>query len=415
MRLQSLKIAGFRGILDVTLEFPEQVNVLVGVNGVGKSAVLDCTAILLSRLIGRIRSSAGTGRFFSESDINNRFLETRNEIEISFQGMDVRWTVVKTRRTRRKQRITRLDELRSLAEKVRLDLEEDEAATLPLVVYYPVNRAVLDIPLRIRRRHEFDRLAAYDQALSGDRNSFRIFFEWFREREDLENERRLDTFRFKDHQLQAVRSAIEGILPGFSGLRIRRSPLRMVVTKNNEELIVNQLSDGEKCTLAMVGDLARRLAIANPQMDDPLKAEAVVLIDEIDLHLHPAWQRHVIPAITKTFPKCQFLLSTHSPQILGHLNRKSIWLLEQAGTGTYVRRPEDAYGQEAGRILEDLMNVPARPREIQDELTELFLAIDKGKIDEARRLLGEIQEAIGTDPALIKADVLISRKEVLGQ
>lgn len=415
MRLQSLKIAGFRGILDVTLEFPEQVNVLVGVNGVGKSAVLDCAAILLSRLIGRIRSSAGTGRYFSESDVNNRLSETRNEIEISFQGMDIKWTVVKTRRSRRKQRITNLDELRELAEMVRFDLEADEGASLPLAVYYPVNRAVLDIPLRIRRRHEFDRLEAYDQALSGDRNSFRIFFEWFREREDLENERRLDSLRFKDHQLQAVRSAIKGILPGFSGLRIRRSPLRMVVTKNNEELIVNQLSDGEKCTLAMVGDLARRMAIANPQMDDPLKAEAVVLIDEIDLHLHPAWQRHVIPAITKTFPKCQFLLSTHSPQILGHLNRKSIWLLEQAGTGTYVRRPEDAYGQEAGRILEDLMNVPARPREIQDELTDLFLAIDKGKTDEAKRRLREIQDAIGADPALIKADVLIRRKEVLGQ
>ena len=65
MRLRSLDISGFRGIPDLHLEFPEQINVLVGVNGVGKSAVLDCTAIMLSRLIGRIRSTAGTGRFFA--------------------------------------------------------------------------------------------------------------------------------------------------------------------------------------------------------------------------------------------------------------------------------------------------------------------------------------------------------------
>ena len=194
--------------------------------------------------------------------------------------------------------------------------------SLPLVVYYPVNRAVLDIPLRIRTRHRFDRLAAYDGALSGDRNSFRVFFEWFREREDLENELRTDRAEFRDPQLQAVRRAVERFLPGFTGLRVRRSPLRMMVDKEREELIVNQLSDGEKCTLAMVGDVARRMAIANPGIRDPLEGEAVVLIDEIDLHLHPGWQRHIVGALRETFPNCQFLLSTHSPQILSHVESR---------------------------------------------------------------------------------------------
>ena len=415
MRLNSINIEGFRGIPNLELEFPKQVNVLVGVNGVGKSAVLDCTAIMLSRLIGRIRSSAGTGRYFTHSDINNRRQWTKNEIEVAFQGKPLRWSVVKTRRGQQKQRISGLVDLRRDVELFRSKLAEDEAARLPLAVYYPVNRAVLDIPLRIRKRHPFDRLAAYDQALSGEWSSFRVFFEWFREREDLENEKRLDKPEFRDSQLQAVRTATERFLAGFRGLKVRRSPLRMVVEKHGEELIVNQLSDGEKCTLAMAGDLARRMAIANPAMVDPLQGEAVVLIDEIDLHLHPGWQRRLIAALTKTFPKCQFLLSTHSPSILGHLDSKSIWILERTKSGISAKRPDDAYGQTTDRILEDIMGVPPRPKEVQNTLNKLFRAIERGEMMEAKQLLSDMQRKVGPDPDLVKASVLIRRKEVLGQ
>ncbi len=413
MRLESLEISGFRGIPKLDLEFPERVNVLVGVNGVGKSAVLDCAAIMLSRLIGRVRSSAGTGRVFSEQDINNRCSETRNRIEVRFEGRCVGWTVAKAKRGRKKQTITRLEELRDSVATLQDRLAEDERASLPLAVYYPVNRAVLDIPLRIRKRHRFDRLAAYDQALSGASCSFRIFFEWFREREDLENETRVDRPTFRDPQLQAVRRAIKRFLPGFRDLKVKRSPLRMIVAKDGEELSVDQLSDGETCTLAMAGDLARRMAVANPSMENPLNSEAVVLIDEIDLHLHPAWQRRITTSLRETFPRCQFLLSTHSPQILSHLEPECIWMLERIGADIAARRPEDAFGQTAGRVLEDIMNVPARPDEIREALAKLFLTIEQGSVTEAKRQLIDLGQRIGKDPDLVKAGVLIQRKELL--
>ena len=416
MKLKSLGISGFRGIRTLELEFPEQINVLVGVNGVGKTAILDCTAIMLSRLIGRIRSSSGTGRFFSDLDINNGASEIRNEIEICSRGDSVRWSVSKSRRGLRRQMITNLEELKKHVKQFHSRLEEDERTTLPLAVYYPANRAVLDITLRIRKRHPFDRLAAYDEALSGESgasSSFRVFFEWFRNREDLENEQRLTRRRYRDPQLEAVRKATDRLLPGFANLRIRRSPLRMVVKKDGNELIVNQLSDGEKCTLAMTGDLARRMAIANPDMQNPLESEGIVLIDEIDLHLHPGWQRRVVSALQRTFPNCQFLLSTHSPQILGHLRPESIWMLENVSSGIVARRPDDAYGQTTNRILEDIMDVPARPREVRDRLTDLFVAIEEGKTKRAKRLLSDMRKRIGTDPDLVKASVLIQRREAL--
>lgn len=417
MKIHEVHIAGFRGISELSLDFPERINVLAGINGAGKSAVLDCIAILLSRLIGRIRSSTGTGRFFSPSDINNDVSvhETRNSIVIHFQGETVKWTVRKGRKGHRMQRIAGLGQLRRHVEQLRSGLEGNEDASLPLAVYYPVNRAVLDIPLRIRSKHRFDRLAAYDQALSGSPSSFRIFFEWFRQREDLENESRLEEPQFRDLQLQAVRTATKRLIPGFKNLKVRRSPLRMVVEKNGEELIVNQLSDGEKCTLAMVGDLARRMAVANPHMEDPLHAAAVVLIDEIDLHLHPAWQRTLASTLETTFPNCQFLLSTHSPAILSHLDPNSIWILERTRCGIEAKRPSQAYGQSVDRVLEDIMNVPARPVEIQSELAKLFLVIEQGNLQEAMDILRELRGKIGADPDLVKAEILIRRKGLAGE
>ena len=415
MRVDSIDIEGFRGIPSLRLEFPEQINVLVGVNGAGKSAVLDCAAIMLSRLIGRIRSPRETGRVFSESDINNHVRSTRNAISLRFRGQTVTWRVAKSGRGYRRRFLSELEELQRCAEMIRMELEDDESSTLPLAVYYPVNRAVLDIPLRIRKRHRFDRLSAYDQALSGSPSSFRLFFEWFREREDLENEFRRDRSMYRDSQLQTVRTAIERFLPGFSKLRVRRSPLRMVVDKDGEELIVNQLSDGEKCALAMVGDLARRMAVANPNMSEPLHGEAIALIDEVDLHLHPSWQRRLASAFAETFPNCQFLLSTHSPPILSHLKPENIWILARTGKGVEAARPESSYGQKVDRILEDVMDVPARPDDTREKFSQLFLAIEESKLKKARRILDELKREIGADPDLVRADLLIRRKETLGR
>ena len=412
MKLRSLTLSNFRGIRDLTLEFSDHVNVLVGVNGAGKTAILDCAAIMLSRLVGRIRSTHGTGRFFVESDISNGAAETRNRIDITFRGSPCHWSVTKTRKGHGKQTITRLDELKMVVTWIHSKLDEDESLSLPVAVYYPVNRAVLDIPLRIRKEHRFDQLAAFDQALSGDWSSFRVFFEWFRNREDVENEIRADLrFGFRDRELQAVRTAIERFLPDFSGLKVRRKPLRMEIAKSEEVLRVDQLSDGEKCTLAMVGDLARRMALANPALKDPLTGDGVVLIDEIDLHLHPGWQRHFISTLPKVFPNCQFLVSTHSPPILSHVPHDCIWILERNGSGVSAARPVESFGQTAGSILEDLMGVPERPPQIQEQLSRMFYAIKENRLAHAKELMSDLRNRIGRDPELVNAEILIRRIE----
>ncbi|MEH2280899.1 MAG: AAA family ATPase [Nostoc sp.] len=446
MKVKRLKMQSFRGIGDLTIEFNQtSPTALIGINGVGKSSILDCLAILLSQMIMEIAypksikrtklfindlSSRSTNRneyeksipgepdikerFFTEDDIRNEHKETRNEIKIFLQSREISWFLTNFSKERSKEPNKENGELNAAAQDIYHQWKANPKFNLPLAVYYPVKRSVLGIDMKITETHSLKQIDAYDQALNGVQISFHRFFQWFRSLEDLENEERRDNPEFKTQQLEAVRQSIYSLIPGFSNLRVRRSPLRMTVQKQGEELIVNQLSDGEKCLLAMVGDLARRLAIANPSLPDPLQGSGVVLIDEIELHLHPKWQREIIPALTRTFPNCQFIVTTHSPQVISQVKPEGIYILEKTDEGVVAKRPESSFGRDSNRILEDLMGVPARPQEIKDRLHELFRLIDEGNLDGARQLSQEIADIIGQDePELVKASVSIRRKEIL--
>jgi len=416
VKVKRLKMNSFRGISDLTLEFDtDEPTVFIGINGVGKSSILECLAILLSWLTKRIQTPNSSGRSFNEDDIKNGCKETHNEITISINDWsEVVWSLTKVRKGRSKDTSSNLGDLKGVVDQIHSQLDASYAP-LPLAVYYPTNRAVLDIPLKIRTKHSFEKITVYDEVLTEGQIDFRRFFEWFRVREDYENELRLyDSNKYRDRQLEAVRDAIANLLDGFSNLRVRRSPLRMTADKQGEELIVNQLSDGEKCLLALAGDLARRLAIANPDRNyNPLEGSGVVLIDEIELHLHPKWQRAIIPNLKKTFPNCQFIITTHSPQVISDL--KWVHLLRSTPEGIAIERVP-SFGKDSNRILETLMGTPERRQEIKEYLRELFRLIDKGELGKARQLRQDLVDQMGEeDPEFVRADWLIQRKEILNK
>lgn len=424
MRIESIKLTNFRGALDLRLTLNERINVFAGVNGAGKSSVLDALALALSWAVNRIRHTTASGRPIAEPDITNG--KSTATIELSCQSArgSVAWKLSKSRTGHASEDKSSFHELKEFIH----DLQEQIAQTLercnlPLFVYYPVNRAVLDIPLRIKERHRFSPLSAYDDALTSGAN-FRTFFEWFREREDLENEHRKyrddlvkpDDYCFPDRELEAVRRALACFMPDFTNLTVRRNPLRMEVEKQGKRLSVSQLSDGEKCMIALIGDLARRLAIANPTLDDPLQGQGVVLIDEVDLHLHPKWQRLMVPKLLEVFGQCQFILSTHSAHVITHVQAECLYLLGQTEQGLQTEHPRESFGMSAERVLEDLMGLPTtRPESVEADLHALFLAIDKNELSEAKKKIAALRDDIGDDPDLARADVLIRRKEVIGR
>ncbi|WP_445176383.1 AAA family ATPase [Microcoleus sp.] len=409
MKVKRLKMKSFRGISDLTLEFDtDEPTVFIGINGVGKSSILECLAILLSWLTKRIQTPPTNGRSFKEDDIKKGCKETHNEITISINDWpEVVWSLTKVSKGRSKDTSSNLGDLKRVVEHIHRQLDATSSAALPLAVYYPTNRAVLDIPLKIRTKHSFEQITAYDEVLTGGQIDFRRFFEWFRDREDLENELRLNNSNeYRDRELEAVRYAIENLLDGWSNLRVRRSPLRMTVNKGDDELIINQLSDGEKYLLALAGDLARRLAIANPNPKfNPLKGSGVVLIDEIELHLHPKWQRAIIPNLKKTFPNCQFIITTYLPQVISDL--KWVHLLRSTSEGIAIDRVP-SFGKDSNRILETLMETPERPQQIKDDIDRLFQLIDDEKFDEAREFRQQLAKIMkDEDPNFVRADWLI--------
>ena len=430
MHIQTLTLNNYRGAQSLSLDLDSHLNVFVGINGAGKSTILDAATLLLSWAVNRIRSPTASGRPIAEGDITNGQPSASIELSIELMGghedKSITWRLAKARKgSRISENPTNLKPLSSYVNAVQ-DQLQSESAALPLFAYYPVNRAVLEIPLRIRTRHEFDLLAAYDKALERD-TAFRTFFGWFRAREDLENE--LKILRIEgstpkarkapdapDPQLQAVRDALYQFLPEFSNLRVRRSPLRMEIEKNGRFLTVNQLSDGEKCLIALISDLARRLAIANPNAESPLTGEGIILIDEIDLHLHPKWQRIVVPKLLKVFPNCQFLVSTHSPHVLTHVQPENIFLLDWIDSNITAQHPSESYGKTAERILEDLMGLETtRPAVVKTDLQSIYELIARNQLDEARQKVAHLKSRISSDPELVKAEGLIRRKELIGR
>jgi len=304
----------------------------------------------------------------------------------------------------------------------RKDFEDDKKAMIPFIWEALLFAVLLSLWwLSDKGKKEIEKIFnQFNPAKYGDN------YKWKKDSNEFINQlnktiandaQRLDkATRNEGRELKFVTETIENFVPGYANLKLKRIPRpHMLVDKDGVELNLDQLSDGEKNLIALVGDIARRLSIANPISKRPLDGEGVILIDEIDLHLHPSWQRLMIPQLTKAFPNCQFIITTHSPQVLSHVHHENIFLLKNDKNGFTYSKAMESFGQNSDRILEDLLGVDARPTEQKEMLHELFSLIQSGELPEAKKKVKTLIDLIGDDPELVKANVLIKRKEIIGK
>jgi predicted ATP-binding protein involved in virulence len=428
-----------------TNQNPSKVTAFVGSNGTGKTSVLQALATSLSWFTARLRTEKSSGNQLSEDSIFNAANACAIKIDISDSlwssahsngsetGHIFQWTLAKTRKGRKAQYTSQLNDCTQLANHYRNALSNNDRTSLPLIAFYPVERSVLDIPLKIKTKHTFLQLDGYDNSLNQGVD-FRRFFEWFREREDSENESGIsedllsemrqkleinqDVWQqlkqlqasAKDRQLTAVRTAMRQFMPHMENLRVRRRPrLHMAIDKNGETLNVAQLSQGEKSLMALVGDIARRLAMLNPALDNPLTGDGIILIDEVDLHLHPSWQRSLIDRLTQTFPNCQFVITTHSPLVISDYKDVLVYTL----TNSKLQEIPSQYGQDANTVLLDVMDTSIRNPEIEIKLNDLLDAIQDSNLAQAQKLLTELTvELPANHLELVKAKLLIRKQEL---
>jgi predicted ATP-binding protein involved in virulence len=428
-----------------TEQNPSNITVFVGSNGTGKTSVLQALATSLSWFIARLRTEKGNGNLLPDEAILNAAASAAIEIEIcDFLRTSVhpnesdvsdrfQWTLAKTRKGRKGEYTSHLNDCNRLANHYRSALTENDKTSLPLIAFYPVERSVLDIPLKIRTKHTFLQLDGYDNSLIKGVD-FRRFFEWFREREDTENESGIPkdvlsyikqlvgsnqdvwkqflelTTSAKDRQLTAVRTAIHQFMPHMDNLRVRRKAyLHMAIDKNGETLNVAQLSQGEKSLIALVGDIARRLAMLNPALENPLAGDGIILIDEVDLHLHPSWQRSLCDRLIETFPNCQFVLTTHSPLVISDCKNVLVYTL----TNGELQELPSQYGQDANTVLLDVMDTSIRNQDIDIKLNNLLDAIQDSNVPQAQQMLTELTDELPANHIeLVKAKLLLRKQEL---
>lgn len=351
MVIEKIEYTNFRGLRTGEITFDRNLTVIVGKNGSGKSTVLQAVGIVVSWIIARIRSEKGVGMYIEDLSVTNGHQNA--QVVGTLEGVGRVSIPNRAKSGMPKRFAIDLNGLREYTTGVRERLEAtDFRSSVPIFAMYGVKRAVIDIPLRIRNNEEHI-LEVYKDCLKGAAN-FRDFFMWFRNQEDLENEERIDgNDGYRSRELDAFRHAMAVFMPEYTQVRVRRKPLRMVVNKESEELNVAQLSDGEKIYLALIGDLCRKLVLANPEMTDPLQGTGVVMIDEVDLHLHPRWQGEVATRLTEVFPNVQFILTTHSPQVINRIASERLRILDHGA----VNNVDYGYGMPTDVVLKDIVGL----------------------------------------------------------
>ncbi len=390
MNIKNITIENFRGVRNFSCDCSSSLNVFAGINGAGKSTVLCAVDILMGWLISRLRNAKGRGYNLVDSDITQGCDHCLLKIVVSYKGEEISWKLYKQKSTVRTRPAdkTSLEQVTMLANDIISANEADaENASLPLFATYGVTRVVDSTPVRIRKRHAMAMIDTYDSKNEGQAN-YRSLFAWFRELEDIENANLRETgVLTENRQLKAVRQAIVDTVPGFDELKVKRSPRGFVIKKYGQEFRFDQLSDGEKAYIAIVADIARKLGMTHPSLADSLQAPGIVMIDEVDLHLHPSWQRDVVPQLAKTFPYVQFFMTTHSPYVLTNVNMRHGQKVFFMRDGKATEASSTIYGKRVDNILcDNLGMMSVRGKEVEEKLSALMELMKANDISSAEYL-----------------------------
>ena len=435
MHIKKLSLTNFRAAKSLHLDLHRRLNVFVGENGAGKTSVLDAAAILLSRFTDKFLNIENQGIKIKQTDIKNG--EPFTSLDITLNE-NVNWNIVKSRDSEDIINDTRYENeddyysddksssLKNAFEAVKLMkryiYDNDKKVNIPIISYYPTNRAISSLPLSFNRWFSCDMISTYTDSLLHS-NSFESFFDWFFELENFECENR----RISDHNieqediknpnqsLKLVRDVINIIAPEFSDLTIHYNPFIYIeIKKHGKRMSFVQLSHGEKQLIAMIGDITRRIILANQERENPLEGDGIIMIDNIELHLHPKHQKSIVPKLMEIFPNCQFIISTNSPHVINQTRPESLFILKETEDNIEVKRANSSYGKTVDRILEDIMGLhTTRPNEVYETIRNIYEQIDRGDLGSSGEALDELSKDIGEDSELVKARVLIKRKQLI--
>ena len=412
MRIRELTLRNYRVYAEQSpFEFEDRFNVVAGINGKGKTALLDGLALLCSRLLPHVSSVRGGYRTITPSEVHIGTASAELSMKVSCAGIPLEYRLTYNAENRQ-IKTTRLSAAvkHEVRKAYRGTTRTDAEA--PLAVYYTTDRAGYRLPKKLPQQVPFGLAAAYFGALLNRTVNFRDFMARYRSAITVDRAERRDNPNYLGNRaVMAISHALTTFLGGFKNLRVQEEPLRLLVEKDGQTLDLTQLSDGERSFLAMICDLGRRLALANPRLDNPLNGAGVVLIDELELHLHPKWQRQVSEKLRKTFPNIQFIATTHSPQVVASVEPDQVHLLAPVG----IIHPDRSLGLDSNWILRHLMEAEDRPKQAMAAIQTVESLIGKGTFEEARTAISDAKKN-GLDlPEWSIFEARMARLEILAE
>lgn len=417
MRIDRLEIENFKKFSKLSIDLHPQFTLLAGENGSGKTTILDALAVAAgiwlveppdSTLAGSRREILPTEIRLESEVVGDRtlFRERRpvvvRAIGSIIAGLD-EFNCTWTRQIRENGRRTTNAGAKEALEKIRQVYRFDATpgrVNCPLVCYYGAGRAWLPSHKRSRastKNGPARRWAAFYDCFN-ERIRFDELHKWFRG-ESIERGNRQGAWRPGFH---AVRHAVLDCVPGAADISYDADSDQVMLSIDGQWLPFDNLSAGQRMMLALVADLAIKSVTQNAHMitDDPASAlpvlertRGIVLIDEIDVHLHPAWQRRVAHDLKRIFPGIQFVCTSHSPQVIGELKPEEIRLLH----GDSVWTPPRSFGMDSNRVLAELMDARPRNAEVEGELRRLFELIDREQYRDAHDAIERAEAVVGRD------------------
>jgi predicted ATP-binding protein involved in virulence len=456
VRLDKLRVRNYRCFGEFDIDFDPHLTVLIASNGGGKTTILDAARVALWPFVKGFDLGSQTGKSatIQIDDVRLAHLSSGNMepqipsiIEASGPWddgeLERHWL---QQRTRLKKSTNTLADTgakaltgysKSLQEKVR----RDESVVLPLITYLGTSRLWFEgrftsaAAQTTLDKSEYSRTSGYLNCLSYS-SSFKTFTAWYgwiyrsyREAQvvALERNAQLSELGTRFGQIiKSIKEAIDRLIQaptGWHSLEYSESHQQQLIMHHPEQgiLPVDMLSDGLRNAIAMVADLAFRACKLNPHLgvEAPLKTHGIALIDEVDMFLHPHWQQTVLASLRGAFPAMQFIVTTHSPQVLSTVRRENIRVIGKDIQGNLVASPPLAmtYGEPSSSVLHSVMQVDPQPPVIEKpELLQLTEWVDKGRYDEepAIELMARLTKALGDQhPQLQRLHRSIKRQRAL--
>jgi predicted ATP-binding protein involved in virulence len=420
MKVRELTLQNYRvHAATPPFRFADRFTVIAGINGRGKTALLDGLALLCSRFLPLVSPARSGYRTITPSEVHLYASVAHLGMKVTCAGVPLEYTLTYDLE-RRKVSTTKLTAAVRREVKTAYGDPTRAGDAAPLAVYYTTDRAGYRLPKKLPVEVPRGQSAAYTGALFNRTVNFRDFMARYRSDIALERDERVENPSYLGNRaVTAISQALTTFLGGFENLRVQEEPLRLLVDKGGVTLDLSQLSDGERSFLALICDLGRRLALANPDrtvMENPLHGAGVVLIDELELHLHPKWQREVGEKLRSTFPNIQFIATTHSPFVIQSLR-----------AGELINLDPDEFGEYADKSIEDIaetvmgVDMPQKSErylQMMSAAEEYFrllrapatLAAD---LSAAERRLDELSAPFSDDPAF-QALLKLERETQLG-